>query len=175
MQKYCNIAFFCFDGRVLNILEKYSYSVCDCVIGNPSDLIKSLRIAAEPSVIIDQSECELPVIWSQSQHSRVSFRTRKTWRWNWWLVCFLSRIFNVVAVDKGHNGLIYTMQCMVWLTRPEWINMTAFSVSFSSVNLSLFGVTTCVVSFLRPRFPYFLFVFIIFKAWACLCNYIENI
>lgn len=35
---------------------------------------------------------------------------------------------------------------MVWLTRPEWINMTAFSVSFSSVNLSLFTVTACVVS-----------------------------
>ena len=111
--------------------------ICDCVIGNPSVLIKNYPGSGRVVISNDQSECELSVIWSQSQHSTVSFRTRKTWRWIWWLVCFLSRIFNVVLVDERQNGLIYTMQYRVWLKRREWTNMTALSVRFSFVNLYL--------------------------------------
>ena len=55
---------------------------------------------------------------------------REIWRWIWWVVCFLTRIISIRAVKEGRYGLISTMQCIVWPSRPEWTNMIALSVRF---------------------------------------------
>lgn len=80
---------------------------------------------------------------------------RKTWRWSRWLGWILSRI--VTASTKGINGLIWTMQYLFWLFQPEWINMTALSVSFSFWTF-VREMRRVIKSGIFLWFPYFLIV-----------------
>ena len=72
---------------------------------------------------------------------------REIWRWIWWVVCFLTRIISIRAAKEGRYGLISTMQCIVWPSRPEWTNMIALSVRFLLVKSCPWKTTTCFVTF----------------------------